>query len=836
MKPTIKNRWFTRVSFKWQHLYAMIRRNSGRPMVTITLKMIESMGGKLTPLVVKNTVLIWRTLNRLARMQGPIGLVKYLKVCSVLTQQACSHYHLSDTGLLGHRIGLKNRVPKIIPANHRLAVRQGNPFLVRFYLTIFAAYRAINIPWKINLTTITAPSTATDEVFTDLFTYVGRFVKLIVLPMSTQKVGIFGYKPDKKYKYAGMKPTKNGWTPYFEEVDNPVKSKFQLISPLEWLKGHFKPFPTTKAAPVGSGHPDGNSAGIDFSTHPIVLWRAVAALTNPNAAWNPLIMRSLLTIVEASGIPAAKRLMIWLRKIFFTTGHLFNELPSKKSMTIKSTRIQWNKDYFAEEVPVDVEIPLESSLDRNSNIGKLGFKPEAAGKMRVFAIVDPVTQWALKPLHKFLFRVLRSLPMDGTFNQHGPLHRIPWSRKNLKLFSYDLTAATDRLPIKLQHAIITSIFSKEFADAWANLLINRPYKCSFASAQSMIEFCASKGKSLFFNKKDDRKEIFYETGQPMGALSSWAMLAITHHFIVQVAAWKSGIALNRGIFRNYALLGDDIVIWSSPVAREYLKIMKALGVSINLSKSIISKDGRGLEFAKRTIINGTDCSPITFRSFSEALTSVQSLNEFAKTHHLSLPDMFKAAGFGFKCLAKCHSSIRRLPSSMRDIALYFYLQNLHIRNPFSDMSNVSQYSFKAFYESELKLLQSQIYSTLNTLEDLMENHHWLHALRKSRFYVPHLVELYVDMFHFVYFDYFERCKKDLIDLSRSIADNRPRKFPQHTLLADLFQRGAELSQWDVRTLRLRKRATALTAGLPKSNKLWYAYARTLRKQITKPNK
>jgi len=36
----------------------------------------------------------------------------------------------------------------------------------------------------------------------------------------------------------------------------------------------------------------------------------------------------------------------------------------------------------------------------------------------------------------------------------------------------------------------------------------------------MIEFCASKGKSLFFNKKDDRKEIFYETGQPMGALSS----------------------------------------------------------------------------------------------------------------------------------------------------------------------------------------------------------------------------------------------------------------------------------------------------------------------------
>lgn len=27
--------------------------------------------------------------------------------------------------------------------------------------------------------------------------------------------------------------------------------------------------------------------------------------------------------------------------------------------------------------------------------------------------------------------------------------------------------------------------------------------------------------------------VRYSVGQPMGALSSWAMLALTHHFIVQ---------------------------------------------------------------------------------------------------------------------------------------------------------------------------------------------------------------------------------------------------------------------------------------------------------------
>jgi len=58
-------------------------------------------------------------------------------------------------------------------------------------------------------------------------------------------------------------------------------------------------------------------------------------------------------------------------------------------------------------------------------LGKLSIKAEAAGKVRVFAMVDPWTQWALRPLHLNLFKVLSRLPMDGTFNQLAPLARIP---------------------------------------------------------------------------------------------------------------------------------------------------------------------------------------------------------------------------------------------------------------------------------------------------------------------------------------------------------------------------------------------------------------------------
>jgi hypothetical protein len=79
----------------------------------------------------------------------------------------------------------------------------------------------------------------------------------------------------------------------------------------------------------------------------------------------------------------------------------------------------------------------------------------------------------------------------------------------------------------------------------------------------------------------------------MGAYSSFAMLALTHHTIVRSAALKAGIH----DFRSYAILGDDIVIANDEVASNYLEIMNDLGVNINLSKSIISKDIA--EFAKK---------------------------------------------------------------------------------------------------------------------------------------------------------------------------------------------------------------------------------------------
>jgi len=90
----------------------------------------------------------------------------------------------------------------------------------------------------------------------------------------------------------------------------------------------------------------------------------------------------------------------------------------------------------------------------------------------------------------------------------------------------------------------------------------------------------------------------------MGAYSSWAMLAVTHHVIVLKAAERC--KLNS--FSEYAVLGDDIIIQDDKVAQEYLGIMKSLGVDINFSKTVVSTEL--LEFAKRLSTRTHDISPV----------------------------------------------------------------------------------------------------------------------------------------------------------------------------------------------------------------------------------
>lgn len=96
-------------------------------------------------------------------------------------------------------------------------------------------------------------------------------------------------------------------------------------------------------------------------------------------------------------------------------------------------------------------------------------------------------------------------------------------------------------------------------------------------------------------------KLTYSVGQPMGALSSWALLALTHHAIVQFAAFRvaNEDAIPYKWFTKYAILGDDVVIGSRRVAKKYLEILQQIGVKAGLAKSVVAHNNVSLEFAKK---------------------------------------------------------------------------------------------------------------------------------------------------------------------------------------------------------------------------------------------
>jgi len=65
----------------------------------------------------------------------------------------------------------------------------------------------------------------------------------------------------------------------------------------------------------------------------------------------------------------------------------------------------------------------------------------------------------LRPLHKFLFGILRNIPQDATFDQErGVLAGVEMLKRTGFAASYDLSAATDRLPVLLQSRLIDAFY------------------------------------------------------------------------------------------------------------------------------------------------------------------------------------------------------------------------------------------------------------------------------------------------------------------------------------------------------------------------------------------
>lgn len=489
-----------------------------------------------------------RLVIRIKHNQGSRGLALFLKASTLVFQRTISGCKLVNTRDAGVALSVTNGgLPRWIPSLHRKRIRRGDRTVIRFYLGLLTLYRVLDFRGKLSLSTITDPGKDIDPSLIASFrTFLPRFVELCAG---------FGIKP-----YTGVRDREDS---EFWGQPGGLRGAIRLVdlSPIyKWM----------------------------FTSGPNSFLSKVLAVGN---AW--------IDMCAIHSRPELFRLITHFRS--FTGAAELTWLPWFPDVE-KASR-EWTTLVTATRKQGGLSVPDPSSEWAGTTQGEVGKLSviEEPGKKRIVAMVDIWTQWMLYPLHRFIFdKVLRFIPQDGTFDQTKPLNGLleRAAKDNREAFwSYDLSAATDRLPISLQVLVLGAFTLESFAHTWAALLVDRDYR-------TPKEYCSTYGW--------DRCHVRYAVGQPMGAYSSWGMLAWTHHALVQFAAWRVG---HKSWFSWYAVLGDDIVICDRDVAAEYVRLMDGFGVGIGFHKSIISTNS-SLEFAKRFYYKGEEVTPLSLAGIS----------------------------------------------------------------------------------------------------------------------------------------------------------------------------------------------------------------------------
>jgi hypothetical protein len=479
---------------------------------------------------------------RMYKVHGPDQVVKFLKAAQLAVQKSIGKDKINSLRDLDKSL-LKSKLtgyglPTIIPSRDRKLIASGSAPVIRFWLTLFSVYRVIDIAGNLKLQTIIAPFE-----------------------------GGSNYLEVRKQFYAFLKASS--------------------VSALFNVKILSKP-----AEPL--------------------LFEAASA--SHKVAWTGLVSDAKLL--------ASLNLAHYARQVMIITGQY--ELILLFDFLLSSPLAEEPKDPNLRRSNTEGD----PSKDRYSHVylgepfgfaGKLSIKEEAAGKRRVFAMTDVWTQTVLKPLEQMLAAFLKGLPNDGVYNQHASELRA--REKSLRSgcsYGYDLTAATDRLPLELQ-SFVLNLIVPELGHVWAHLLTQRDYILKLPEEEQkrigahwssktakapttydvmgqelVLYYCYFGLTALVKERLEPWVKLRYSVGQPMGALSSFAMLAVTHHFILQFAyrlAYDipNNLPFNKDTwYTGYECTGDDVIIFDARVAAEYKKLLAAFGMPINETKSVVA--------------------------------------------------------------------------------------------------------------------------------------------------------------------------------------------------------------------------------------------------------
>jgi len=217
--------------------------------------------------------------------------------------------------------------------------------------------------------------------------------------------------------------------------------------------------------------------------------------------------------------------------------------------------------------------------------GEIHFLQEPGGKLRSIASPFRIHQEALRPLGEEIYRLVRSLPWDCTFDQSKAILPIQ-SRLSSggQVHSVDLSNATDHFPLSLQEDALRSIF---FEEDWDHIDL-------------FVKISRGKWKSQI-------GDLQWTKGQPLGLYPSFGSFTLTHGLLL--------LHLAGDYHHQFYVVGDDVVILDDKLHNDYIAMLDQMGCPWSTDKSLSSN--KLSEFAGKIITSTMVLPQLKWRRMSD---------------------------------------------------------------------------------------------------------------------------------------------------------------------------------------------------------------------------
>lgn len=226
---------------------------------------------------------------------------------------------------------------------------------------------------------------------------------------------------------------------------------------------------------------------------------------------------------------------------------------------------------------------------------------------RSIAVPNRYVQNALNPGYRYLEAFVRRLEKnDATFNQDRFDVKIQNRVNNRDLYigSVDLSKATDNLPFSWGRRILEALPEANAIIDQSLQLFSKITTKSWANGPFLSEWTC---------------------GQPLGTLPSFMLLSLTHNLYLESLSFSRGL-----VHSPYAVLGDDVVIFSKKIRRGYIRDLSNRRIPLSLHKSF---EGNLTEFAGKTYVRNMRA----FYTPDHSSLSWNSLFDWQRASGISIP-------------------------------------------------------------------------------------------------------------------------------------------------------------------------------------------------------